>query len=94
MPPEVHSRENGYFFFKFGDEDECNRILQSGPWLFDGRLIILKRWTEGIELERDLSVPIRLPSLPLKLWSWEVISRIASLVGKPLFMDKATTMAE
>ena len=68
---EVHSRENGYFFFKFGEEEECNRILQNGPWLFDGRLIVLKRWTEGLELERDLlsSVPIwvRMPSLPLKL---------------------------
>lgn len=95
---EVHSRENGYFFFKFGEEEECNRILQNGPWLFDGRLIVLKRWTEGLELERDLlsSVPIwvRMPSLPLKLWSRDIISRIASLMGKPLFMDRATTMGD
>ena len=29
---EVHSRDNGFFFFKFGDWEEGNRILQGGPW--------------------------------------------------------------
>ena len=43
---EIHSRENGFFFFKFGDSNECDRVLQSGPWLFDGGLIVLKKWSE------------------------------------------------
>ena len=83
----VHSRENGCFFFKFGDGNECDRILQGGPWLFDGRLIVLRRWHEHIGLERDLlSI--------LKLWSKNIISRIASLVGTPLYMDRATATGE
>jgi len=28
---EIHSRENGYFFFKFGNTEECTWVLQSGP---------------------------------------------------------------
>jgi len=57
---EIHLRENGFFSFKFGDAQECDRILHTGPWLFDGRLIVLKKWNELIGLERDLlsSVPI------------------------------------
>jgi len=51
---EIHSRENGYFFFKFVDSNECDRILQSGPWLFDGSLKVLKKWTVHIGLKRDL----------------------------------------
>ena len=30
---EIHSRENDFFFFKFGDAEECNRVLQTRPWL-------------------------------------------------------------
>jgi len=49
-------------------------------------------------LERDLlsSVPIwvRFPSLDLKLWSKSIISRIASMVGIPLYMDRATATGE
>jgi len=52
------------------------------------------RWSESLEFERDLLsfVPIWIwfPSLPLKLWSKNIISRSASLIGNPLFMDKAT----
>jgi len=85
---EIHSRENGYFFFKFGSKDECDRVLNQGPWLFDGRLIILKSWSENIALERDLlsSIPIwvRFPNLHLKLWSNTAISYMASLIGTPL----------
>ncbi|XP_020266255.1 uncharacterized protein LOC109841719 [Asparagus officinalis] len=95
---EIYSRENGFFFFKFGCHEELNRVLNGGPWLFDGRLIILKKWSENIGLERELltSVPvwIRLPSLHLKLWSNNIISRIASLVGNPLYIDKATATGE
>ena len=69
---DIFSRENGYFFFKFGTKEECNRILQTGPWLFDGRLISLKQWSPDLGSEMDLlaSVPvwIRLPGLYLKFW--------------------------
>ena len=56
----VFSRENGYFFFKFDSESECDRILQDGPWLFDSQLIVLKKWSPAICLDRDVfsSVPI------------------------------------
>ena len=95
---DIHSRENCFFFFKFGDSDECDRILQTGPWLFDGRLIVLKKWNEHIGLERDLqsSVPIwvHFPSLHLKLWSRNIIGRIASIVRNSNRMDKATAHSE
>ena len=97
-PLEIHSRENGCFLFKFGDEAECERILRNGPWLFDGRHIVLKKWTTHIGLERDLlsSVPIWVcfPSLHLKLWSKSILSRLASVIGTPIQMDKAAASAE
>ena len=87
---EIHSRENGFFFFRFGDSNERDRDLQSGPWLFDGRLIVLKKRSEETGLERDLLssvlIWVHFPSLHLKLWSRSIIGRIASMVGTPILL--------
>lgn len=95
---EIHSRENGFFFFKFSLKEGCDRILHEGPWLFDDRLIILKPLSEHIGLERDLlsSIPVwvRFPNLHLKLWSQSIISKAASVIGNPLYMDEATAKGE
>jgi len=97
-PLDILTRENGYFFVRFGSGEECQRILQTGPWLFDGRLIILKQWTQFIGLERYLlsSIPICVcfPSLHLKFWFKTIINKIASVIGFPLFMHKATSSFE
>ena len=63
-PVDVFSRENGCFFFIFGLQENCDRVLH-GPWHFDGRLIMLKTWSEKAGLERDLlsTVPIWIRSL-------------------------------
>jgi len=94
---DVYSREND-FFFKFETKSESGRILHGGTWLFDGRLIILKRWTESTNLERDLllSIPVwvRFPSLHLKFWSKRVLSKVASLIGKLLYSDNATASGD
>ena len=60
------------FLPQIGTKEECNRILQTDPWLFDGRLIILKQWFLDIGLESELlpsvSVWVRFSSLHLKFW--------------------------
>ena len=49
-------------------------------------------------MERDLlstaTVWIRFPSLHLKFWSNTIISTLTSLIGTPMFMDKATAIGE
>ena len=84
---------DGFYFFKYGNKDVCERVLHEGPWLFDERLIILKRW-ESLELETDLlsSIPawVRFPSLHLKFWSQKILSKATNIIGKPLYMDNAT----
>lgn len=95
---EVFSKKNWYFFFKFSLGEDCNRVLQDGPWHFDGRLIVLRKWSAEVGLTRDLlsSVPVwvKFLKLHLSLWSRKVISKAANLVGKPLYMDRATAREE
>src|SRR5436190_21684519 len=64
----------------------------------DGRLMILKQWTPASTFDRDVlsSLPIwiRIPSLPLKVWSKKAISEICSAIGKPIQMDSLTAKHE
>ena len=66
--------------------------------MFDGRLMILKQWTPASTFDRDVlsSLPlwIRIPSLPLKIWSKKAMSEICSAIGKPIQMDALTTKHE
>ena len=47
-----------------------------------------------IELLTSVPVWVHFPAMHLKFWSMEIISKIASLVEIPLFMDKATITFE
>src|SRR3954462_6855403 len=95
---EIHARENGFFIFKFHDQTDCLCITKEGPWLYDGRLLILKTWTPRSTFDRDVlsSFPlwIRIPSLPLKFWSNQALSEICSAIGKPIHLDTLTAKHE
>lgn len=84
----------GFFIIKFESEEDCNRILGGGPYFNNKQLMMMKRWSIGDELHKDLlsSVPVwvKLPRLPLECWTEEGISRIASVIGIPIKMDKVT----
>lgn len=79
---------------RFGSEDDCKRILKSGPWFMDRNLIIMKRLSPDMKTDRDLltSLPmwVRLPGLSFKLWGNNVISALTSTIGVPIKMDEAT----
>jgi len=93
---DIYHRENGFFFLKFGSKDECDRTLHEGPWLFDGRLIILKRWNESTALEKDIlssiRVWVRFPSLHLKFCSQRILSKEPN--RKTSLYDNATATVE
>lgn len=56
--------------------------------------MMMKRWSLGMQLNKELlhSIPIwiRLPNLPLEYWTEEGISRIASVLGSLIRLDKFT----
>jgi hypothetical protein len=85
---------NGFFLFQFLLGENGSKVLEGGPWLIGGRVFILKKWERGLDVRKDLlqSVPmrVRFPQLGLHLWSSNIIGRIASTIGKPLYMEKQT----
>ncbi|XP_015168553.1 uncharacterized protein [Solanum tuberosum] len=69
-------------------------VLQGGIYHFDNKPLIVKAWSPDMEFTREelYTVPIwvKLPGLDFKYWSPKGLSKIGSLIGKPLMVDQNT----
>ena len=65
--------------------EDLNRVVDGGPWKYEGKPMIIKKWEPNLKLDRDLivSLPIwvRFPHLNLSLWDEENICRLARYLG-------------
>lgn len=81
------------FLVKFSGEDGCDEVLQDGPFTFDNHPIVLKKWHPKMKLDITicaLLIWIQLPHLPWEFWTMDMLSKIGSICGKPLYCDKYT----
>lgn len=91
----VVSRKGVWFVFQFENQNLLNWVLESSRWYLGRRLLILQKWSPDLtgSKQRWDKIPIWviLRNIPMHLYSNTCISYIASAIGKPLYMDKATT---
>ncbi|KAK3198379.1 hypothetical protein Dsin_021794 [Dipteronia sinensis] len=91
---EVLANDKGFYFFKFADNEACSNVLESGPWLFAGRMVILKKWHPKLILTKGthskILVWVKLFNIPHEYWTEEGLSHIASAVGEPLYAHSLT----
>lgn len=91
---EFHRLAQEIFMFKFKTFEESQRILEARPWFVKGHLLVLRRWTENQNFQKEEmnSVPIwvKFPNLKLNCRTANVISKISSCIGKPICMDHQT----
>ncbi|XP_020255402.1 uncharacterized protein LOC109832461 [Asparagus officinalis] len=92
--PKVSLIKQGLFLFDFQSEKHMKDIFEAGPWFFGSRPLVLKPWSIDTDLDKiqDFSYPlwVQFPNLKLNLWSSTGISKVASLIGKPIATDKLT----
>ncbi|XP_060212231.1 uncharacterized protein LOC132639853 [Lycium barbarum] len=83
--------KNGIILVRF---DSAVGKNAGGIYQFDNKPFIVKAWDEDMKFSRDelYSVPIwiKFPGLDFKYWSAKGLSKIGSLVGKPLMSDHNT----
>jgi len=64
---QFFARENGFYLIQFEKEEDCNNILTGGPWMMDGKLIIMRKWNSRMKYDKNLllNIPIwvRFPNL-------------------------------
>ncbi|XP_077249090.1 uncharacterized protein LOC143888520 [Tasmannia lanceolata] len=91
---QVFTLNKGFYLFQFSSEEDSRYVLEMCDHSYGGRPLILRKWSPETPLEKLnlTSVPIwiRLPGLPLQFWSANGISKIASYIGNPLYMDSKT----
>lgn len=80
----------------FENRDCCTNVLEGGPsYGGGGGLLILKQWHRMMKLSKEdkKSIPVwvKFYNIPLEYWDEDGLSRIASAVGVPLFMDQPTS---
>ncbi|XP_019233469.1 PREDICTED: uncharacterized protein LOC109214047 [Nicotiana attenuata] len=86
--------KNGIVMVRFDTEAGKNEVIQEGVFHFDNKPLIVEAWNVDMDFSKDelCTVPIwiRLPGLEFKYGSAKGLSKIGSLVGKPLMVDKNT----
>ncbi|XP_077223392.1 uncharacterized protein LOC143857000 [Tasmannia lanceolata] len=94
---QIFTMDHGFFLFKFSCAEDCTRVLEDNGQNYGGRPLILQRWDLDVLMERKkisvVPIWIKLHGLHLKFWNSHYCSRIASLIGKPFYMDTQTVEA-
>lgn len=80
------------FLFKFKDAQTKRWVLEGGQWYIASKHLLLQQWVSGMSMEKLPTTKIPL-WLPMEQLTGEALSYIASVVGVPLFLDKATEEA-
>ncbi|XXG82815.1 hypothetical protein AAC387_Pa10g0703 [Persea americana] len=85
---------DGFLLFQFHLYDVGQQILDEGPWFVYGKSLNLRRWAADISMCRDNleSIPIwvRLPNLNFYFRTTSALTKIATVIGNPIYMDCAT----
>jgi len=90
--------ESGWLVYRFQKEEDKCSVLCGGPYLVYGRPLILRSMSEYFDFSTSemtqVPVWIKFPNLPLKCWTPRCLSKLASVLGKPIQSDKLTATKE
>lgn len=90
--------DNGYYMVKFDLQADKDLVMSGGPWmLFDHYLCVSHRSSEfaspNANVQRTM-VWVRFPRLNLLYYDENVLLGLASIIGKPIRVDKNTLSVE
>ena len=90
--------ESGWLVYRFQNKEDKFSVLCGGPYLVYGRPLILRPMTEHFDFScsemTQVPVWVKFPNLPLKCWTLRCLSKLASVLGKPIQCDKLTSTKE
>nr|XP_009759575.1 PREDICTED: uncharacterized protein LOC104212089 [Nicotiana sylvestris]XP_016484351.1 PREDICTED: uncharacterized protein LOC107804915 [Nicotiana tabacum] len=70
-------------------------VYYAGSYTISNQPINLKPWSEDFDFSKEFpsEIPlwVKFPNLPMNCWGSKSLSRIASVLGTPVFADECTT---
>ncbi|KAM7493822.1 hypothetical protein LguiB_028431 [Lonicera macranthoides] len=87
--------KTGVYIVQFEDLKDMAKVVDAGSWYFDNKPIIVKPLSTNVSLERDglfsVLIWIKLPGLKFHLWVTPMLSKLTSVVVRPLYTDMMTS---
>ncbi|XP_031106258.1 uncharacterized protein LOC116010904 [Ipomoea triloba] len=87
----------GCFVARFDNKLDYLHALHDGPWKIFDNYIVAQRWEPAFRPRTTrfskMAVWVRLPELPMEYFRDDTIRAILENVGKPLKLDRTTTVA-
>ncbi|KAJ9535363.1 hypothetical protein OSB04_un001525 [Centaurea solstitialis] len=91
---DVASNYAGFFILKFNNEEGLCFVLENGPWMINNVPFFVKKWEVGCTLGKpelkSLPLWVNLFGVPLEIWNVKGLGELASGIGIPLTLDRAT----
>ncbi|VFQ92420.1 unnamed protein product [Cuscuta campestris] len=91
---EVSLLKEGQFIVMFKKSEDRDNVLKWKYYYFDNKPVWVQKWYPGVKVNvdtlDDIPIWIQLPDLDMKFWSLTGLSKLGSLVGKPVKRDRAT----
>ncbi|XP_031091116.1 uncharacterized protein LOC115996114 [Ipomoea triloba] len=87
----------GCFVARFDNKNDYLHALLDGPWKMFDNYLVTQRWVPEFRARTaklsKMAVWVRLPDLPMEYFRDDTIRAILDNVGKPLKLDRTTTIA-
>lgn len=91
---EVMAADKDFGVFKFPNNRTRDWVLEEGPWHIANQTLALIRWKPNMQLIKPAAtkIPIwvKFWHVPMEYMTRMGLSYLASAIGVPLYMDKAT----
>ncbi|CAN0880263.1 hypothetical protein LINGRAHAP2_LOCUS13565, partial [Linum grandiflorum] len=91
---QISDLNNGYFLVRFREKEDYEAAMIGGPWMLGETYLTVHRWHKGFNPWRNevtsTLVWVQLPDLPVEFYHTQAVMRIASKIGTPVRVDRAT----
>lgn len=82
---------DGYYVFKSTDITLGKKLLFDGPWTIQGHYLAAQRWSPNFnpycDTTKKVAVWVRIPTLPIHMYSKQFMMDFGNLIGKALKVD-------
>ncbi|XP_061355918.1 uncharacterized protein LOC133300403 [Gastrolobium bilobum] len=89
---ELIDLDNDFLLIRFMDEQDYQHVLHDGPWIVADHYVVVQRWRPLFdpydESFKKLAVWVRIPGLPMELYSSSRLWKIGGLFGRTLKIDR------
>ncbi|CAL1356026.1 unnamed protein product [Linum trigynum] len=91
---QISSLSYGFYAVRFTSQMDYERAAAGGPWMIGEHYITIRPWRRNFnpKLAEVASTMVwaKLPDLPREFINREAVERIASKIGRPIRVDRAT----